>query len=159
MKQSNTFSRKPRILCIRQVYFTKSCKQIRGCVSQPYIQTSDRMLYFTFFKTNCSQSIFRTINCKLLTKPFKKFPKSPIRPASFHFWRAPNLQWTLIELHFNIIKNLDSTFIFFYLFKGFITMCTPKKPLIRAAFWVNSCKRSSGNHWKQTAQRWRLLDH
>ena len=67
-----------------------------------------------FFKTNCTQSIFRTINRGLLAKPFKKFPKSPIRPAGSHFWQAPNLQcelcrvfeWTLIELRFNIIKNI-----------------------------------------------------
>ena len=66
-----------------------------------------------FFKTNCTQSIFRTINCGLLAKPFKKFPKSPIRPASSHFWWAPNLQWTLIELRFNIKNNLLC--LFFYL--------------------------------------------
>ena len=61
-----------------------------------------------FFKTNCTQSIFRTINHGLLAKTFtvKKFPKSPIRPAGSHIWRAPNLQWTLIELLFNVIKYL-----------------------------------------------------
>ena len=42
----------------------------------------------------------------LLAKPFKKFPQSPIRPAGSHFWQAPNFQWTLKELRFNIIKNL-----------------------------------------------------
>ena len=50
----------------------------------------------------------------LLAKPFKKFPKSPIRPAGSHFRQAPNFQWTLKELRFNqetlkgfnIIKNL-----------------------------------------------------
>ena len=51
------------------------------------------------FKTNCTQSIFRTINRGLLAKPFKKFPKSPIRPAGSHFWQAPNLQcelWSIV---------------------------------------------------------------
>ena len=42
----------------------------------------------------CTESIFRTINRALLAKPFKKlllaksfkkFPKSPIRPAGSHF--------------------------------------------------------------------------
>ena len=93
-----------------------------------------------FFKTNCTQSIFRTINRGLLAKPFKKFPKSPIRSASSHFLRAPNLQWTLIELRFIIIKNLSCLF---FLFKGFITMCNLKKRLIRATFWVNFRKRCS----------------
>ena len=57
-----------------------------------------------------------------------------------HFWWAPNLQWTLIELRFNIINNL---LFLFFLFKGFITMCNLKKRLIRAQFWDNSCKRCS----------------
>ena len=54
-----------RTFCFRQVYFTKSCQQIRGCVNQPFIffihhiwgetvlfiiQTSDRMQYFTIFQ-------------------------------------------------------------------------------------------------------------
>ena len=28
-----------RIFCFRQVYSTKSCQQIRGCVKQPFILT------------------------------------------------------------------------------------------------------------------------
>ena len=86
-----------------------------------------------FFKTNCTQSIFSTINRGLLAKPFKTFPKWPIRPACSHFWRAPNLQWTLTELRFNIITNL---LFLFFLFNGFITMCNLKKRLIGAVFWV-----------------------
>ena len=54
-----------RIFCFRQVYFTKSCQQIRGCVNQPFtlfihhiwgetvlfiIQISARMQYFTIFQ-------------------------------------------------------------------------------------------------------------
>ena len=54
-----------RIFCFRQVYFTKSCQQIWGCVNQPFIlfirhiwgetvlfiiQTTDRMQYFTIFQ-------------------------------------------------------------------------------------------------------------
>ena len=106
-----------------------------------------------FFKTNCTQSIFRTINRGLLAKPFKKFPKSPIRPAGSHFWRAPNLQWTLIELRFNIIKNLLRCF----LFNGFITTCNVKKCSIRAAFWV-LLQAMFMNDWKQTAQRLKLQE-
>ena len=68
-----------RIFCVRQVYFTKSCQQIWVRVNQPFIlfihhiwgetvlwgavfiiKTSDRMRYFTIFKTNCTHSIFRT---------------------------------------------------------------------------------------------------
>ena len=86
-----------------------------------------------------SQSIFRL---------FKKFPKSPIRPAGCHFWRAPNFQWTLKELRFNIIKNL---LCLFFLLNGFITMCNLKKRLIRAAFWV-LLQAMFMNDWKQTAR-------
>ena len=54
-----------RIFCFRQVYFTKSCQQIWGCVNQPFIlfirhiwgettlfiiQTTDRMQFFTIFQ-------------------------------------------------------------------------------------------------------------
>ena len=36
----------------------------------------------------------------------KKITNSPIRPAgSQQFWQAPN-EWTIIELHFNKVKNL-----------------------------------------------------
>ena len=71
------------------------------------------LFHNSVFKTNCTQSIFRTINRGLLAKPFKKFPKSPIRPAGSHFWQAPNFRWTSKELRFNIIKNLLC--LFFYL--------------------------------------------
>ena len=43
----------------------------------------------------------------LLAKPFKKFPKSPIRPAGYHFCSARCgrvFEWTLIELPSNIIR-------------------------------------------------------
>ena len=116
-----------RISWFRQVYLTKSCQELWVHVNEHFIlfiyhiwgetaiwgavfiiQTSDKMQYFTIFKTNCTHSIFRNVRStrRLLAKPFKKFPKSPIRPADSHFWQAPNFQWTLKELLFNIIKNL-----------------------------------------------------
>ena len=62
-----------------------------------------------------SQYSGRSILGFLIAKPFKKFPKSIlIRPAGSHFWRAPNLHWTLTELRFNIIKNLLTLFLGFY---------------------------------------------
>ena len=74
---------------------TKSCQQNLGvCKSNFYNRflyiTSEMKQYYLsyrpltecsisqFFKTNCTQSIFRTINRGLLTKPFKKFLKSPL---------------------------------------------------------------------------------
>ena len=113
-----------------------------------------------FFKTNCTQSIFRTINRGLLVKPCKKFPKSPTRPADSHFWQAPNLQcelfrvfeWTLVTLQHN--KEL---IMFIFLFNAFITMCNLKKRLIRAAFWV-LLQAVFINDWKQTAQWLKLQE-
>ena len=70
--------------------------------------TPYRMHFFTIF-----QARLHSFNIKdhwstrgLLAKSFKTFSKSPLRPAGSHFWQAPNLHWTLIELSFNIIKNL-----------------------------------------------------
>ena len=42
------------------------------------------MFHNFFFKTNCTQSLVRTVNRELLAKPFKQFPKSPIRPVGSH---------------------------------------------------------------------------
>ena len=146
-----------RIFCARQVHLTKSCQQLWERVNQHFIlfytshlkqkyealflsyRPQTKCSISQFFKTN-THSIFRTVRSTrgLLAKLFKKFPKSPIRPAGSHFWQAPNFQWTLKELRFNIIKNL---LCLFFLLNGFITMCNLKKRLIRAAFWVYSCRR------------------
>ena len=80
-----------RIFCLRQVYFTKSCKRNPGMckptfytflhitskVKQYYLPYTPRTecSISQFFKTNCSQSIFRTINCRLLVKPLNKISK------------------------------------------------------------------------------------
>ena len=95
-----------------------------------------------FFKTNCTQSKFRTINRGLYAKLFKNFPKSPIRPAGSHFYSASCpcgrvFEWTLIELRFHIRTNLLLLF-FCYLMVSVITMSN----LIRATFEY-SCKRCS----------------
>ena len=115
-----------RIFCVRQVYYTKSCQQIWVRVNQPFIlfirhiwgetvlwgavfviQTSDKMQYFTVFQDKLhSFNIHNHRSTRgLLAQPFKKFPKSPIRPAGSHFWQVQNLQWTLKDLRFNIMKN------------------------------------------------------
>ena len=118
---------RPNFFCVRQVYFTKSCQQIWVRVNQPFIpfihhiwgetvlwgtvfiiQTSDRMQYFTIL-----QYKLHSFNIQddrrmrgLLAKPFKNFPKSPIRPAGYHFCSARCgrvFEWTLIELRSNRI--------------------------------------------------------
>ena len=136
-----TNHRSGRIFCVRQVYFTKWCQQIWGWVNQPFIpfihhiwgekvlwgavfiiQTSERCSISQFFKTNCAQSIFRTINRGLLAKPFKTFPKLPIRSTGSHFWQAPNFQselWWRVLININRVMLQQNKefimFIFFYL--------------------------------------------
>ena len=142
-----TGKKKGQIFCVRQVYFTKSCEPIWVCVNQPVIpvkhhiwgetvlrgtvfiiQTSDRMQYFKLYSFTIKED--RSTR-GLLAKPFKKFPKSPIRPADSHFCSVSCgrvFEWALRELRSNIIKNLLCLF--------FISMCNLQKRLIRAAFWV-----------------------
>ena len=131
----------------------KICQQIWGCVNQHFytfytshlrrnstrgavfiIQTSDhRCSISQFSKTNCTQSIFRTINRGFLAKPFKKFPKSPIRPPGSHnFWQAPNLQcelWSIVWMNINrvTLQHNKEFIMFIFLFNGFITMYNLKK--------------------------------
>ena len=57
----------------------------------------------------------------------------------------------LIELRFNVIKNLLSLFFI----NGFITIYNRKKRFIRSAFWV-LLQTMFMNGWKQTAKRWKL---
>ena len=111
------------IFCFRPVYFTKSCQQIWGSVNQPFIlfihhiwgetvpciiQTSDRMQYVTNFQDKLPSVNIQNDQSWAFSETVGKCPKSPIRPAGSHFWRAPNLQWTLIEIRFNKTRYMFS---------------------------------------------------
>ena len=126
-----------RIFCVRQVYVTKSCQQIWGCVNQPLIllihhiwvetvlfiiQTSDRMHYFTIFQDKLhsvnsqddqswalSETVQNISKNHLHGQPVLTFDKPQICSASF----CTVFEWILVELRFNIIKNLLC--LFFYL--------------------------------------------
>ena len=52
------------------------------------IQTSYKMQYFTIFQDKLHSFNIRDHRSRrrLLAKPFKKFPKSPIQPAGSNFW-------------------------------------------------------------------------
>ena len=124
-----------RILGIRQVYFTKICQQIWGCVNQPFAifihhilgQTVLWGVYLSwrprtecsisqFFETNCTQSIFKMINRKLLAKPFKIFPKSPIRPnLQCDLWSSVWMNINGVTLQRNI-KRIYFVYFFIYWF-------------------------------------------
>ena len=95
----------------------KTCQQMRGCVNQPFTlfihhiwgetvlsitQTSDRMRYFTilqFFKSSCTQSIFRTINGGLLLCLFFLF-KGFITMCNLKKRSIPAAFWILLKAMF-----------------------------------------------------------
>ena len=100
-----------RFFCVPQVHFTKTYQQ-SGCVSDllyfSYITSEVKQYYEAlflsyrpqteysishFFKTNCTHSIFRTIDCArgLLGEPSKKFSKSPIRPGFEIFGKSHDI--------------------------------------------------------------------
>ena len=82
-----------RIFCVRQVYFTKSCQQVWGRVTQPFIhhiwgetvpwgavfiiQTSDRMQYFTIlqYKLHSFKYSRRSKHAWAFTETVKKISK------------------------------------------------------------------------------------
>ena len=148
-----------RIFCVRQVYFTKSCQQIWRCVNQPFIlfihhiwgetvlwgavfiiQTSDRLQYFTIFAIQISLIKYsgRWKHAWAFSEIVKKNSKSPIRPAGSHFWQPPN-EWTITELHFNIIKNLLCLFFIWWFYKRSVIF----KSVWYGRHFKYSCKRCS----------------
>ena len=89
----------------------------------------------------------------LLAKPLKNF-QNHLYGAGSHYCSASCgrvFEWTLLELRFNIIKNL------LCFFKMVLSMCNLQKRLIRAAFWV-LLQAMFMNDWKQTAQRLKLQE-
>ena len=144
----------------RQIYFTKSCQQIWGCVNQPFIlfirhiwdetvlfiiQTTDRMQYFTIFQDKLHLVNIQTVQqiCKIT---YTASRLSLLTNAKF----TVNINRVTLQYNKELI-------MFFSLFNGFIMMCNLKKRLIRAAFWV-LLQAMFMNDWKQTAQRLKLQE-
>ena len=86
-----------RFFCFRQVYFTNSCQQIWGCVSQPFIlfvhhiwgetvlfiiQTSDRMQYFTIFHDKVHSVNIQDDQSLAFSETVQKISKININTAS-----------------------------------------------------------------------------
>ena len=121
-----------RIFCVRQVYFTKSCQQIWGRVNQPFIRFTHhiwgetvlyrRCMYHTNLGQNAAFHNFSDDQSWALSETVQKCPKSPsidqyrsvCGQAVLTFDKrqicsaicVTVFEWTLIELRFNIIKNL-----------------------------------------------------
>ena len=161
-----------RIFCFRQVYFTKSCQQIRGCVNQPFIlfihyiwgetvlfiiQTSDRMQYFTIFQDKLHSVNIQDDQWWAFSETVQKLSKITYTANQFSLLTSDKFALNITRV--TLQHNKEFIMFIFFLFKGFITMCNLKKRSIRAAFWVNSCKRCQFmNDWKQTAQRLKLQE-
>ena len=138
------------IFCIRQVYFTKSCQQIWGSVNQPFIYflyiTSEVKQYYEalylsyrpwtecsisqFFKTNCTQSIFRTINPGLFnSETVQKISKITYTASRFSFLTSAKLAVRAVSsVWMNInrvtLQHNKEIVMFILLFNGFITFDT-----------------------------------
>ena len=150
-----------RIFCVRQVYFTKSCQQVWGRVNQPFIlfihhiwgetvlfiiQTSDRMQYFTIFQDKLHSVNIQDDQWWAISETVQKI--SNITYTASRFSLLTNLQcelWSSVQMNIDrvTLQHNKEFIMLIFLFKGFITMCNLEKRLIRAAFWVNSCKRCS----------------
>ena len=111
--------------CFRQVYFTKSCQQINqpltlfihhiwGETVLFIIRTSGRMQYFTIF-----QDTLHPVNIQddQLCETVQKISKITYMASQFSLLTSAKLQWTLIELRFNIIENLLCLFFYFRVFQ------------------------------------------
>ena len=65
-----------------------------------------------FCKTNCTHSIYRMIEARV---GFKKNPKSPIRLARSHFWKAPCRLLKLRLISYTLQHNKEFIMFIFYL--------------------------------------------
>ena len=142
------------VFCVRQLYFTKTCQQIWGSVNQPFIYflyiTSEEKEYYEalylsyrpwtecsisqFFKTNCTQSIFGTINPGLFnSETVQKISKITYTASRFSFLTSAKLAVRVVLsvwMNINRVtlqhnKEHNKEFIMFIvLFNGFITFDT-----------------------------------
>ena len=105
-----------------------------------------------FFKTNCTQSIFTTINRGLLAKLFKQYTASRFSLSTSAKFAVRAVWSVWMNINRVTLQHNKQFFMLIFLFNGFITMCNLKKCLIRAAFKV-LLEAMFMNDWKQTAQR------
>ena len=115
-----------RIFCVRQVFFTKSCEQIWGRENQPFIlfihlrwnSTIRRFFYHTNLGRNAVfhnfeiqtaliQYLGQSRHAWAFSETAKKFQNNLYGQPVASCWV---FEWTLIELRFNIVKNLSCFF-------------------------------------------------
>ena len=94
-----------------------------------------------FCNTNCTHSIFRTIEARV-SETVKKISK--INYTANRFSLLTSAKVHCLNKHSYTLQH-----------NGFITMCNLQKRLIRAAFWL-LLQAMFMSDWKQTAQRLKL---
>ena len=157
--------------CFRQVYFTKSCQQIRGCVNQPFIlfihhiwgetvlfiiQISHRMQYFTIFRDKLHSVNIQDDQSWAFSENVYREKISKITYTASRFSHLTSAKFA-VNINRVTLQHNKEFIMLIFLFNGFITMCNLKKRLIRSAFWV-LLQAMFMNDWKQTAKRLKLQE-
>ena len=107
-----------------------------------------------FSETNCRQSVFR--KSWAFSESVQKMSKMTYTASRFSHLTSAKFAVNINRVTLQHNKKFI-TFINFFLFNGFITMCNLEKRLMRAAFWI-LLHAMSMNDWKQTAQRLKLQE-
>ena len=144
-----------RIFCVRQVYLPTNlgaCKPTFYTFYTSHLRWNSTMRR-CFYHTDLGQNaVFHNFAIQIslikysgrwkhawaFSEIVKKNSKSPIRPAGSHFWQPPN-EWTITELHFNIIKNLLCLFFIWWFYKRSVIF----KSVWYGRHFKYSCKRCS----------------
>ena len=135
----------------KPTFYTFYTSRLRWDSTIYHTDLGQNAVFHNFFKPNCTQSMFRTINRGLLAKPFKKVPKSAIPSAGSHFWCELSV-WSSVWMNFNRVTlqhNSEFIIIFCYLMVSVITMSNVIKRLICATFLSTSVS-DVHERWKQT---------
>ena len=142
---------RPIFFSVRQVYFTNSCQQIWGCVSQPFIifvhhsetvlfiiQTSDRMRYFTIFQDKLHSVNMQDDQSWALSETVQKTSKITHTASRFSFLQCELSVWSRVWMNFNRVtlqhNNKFIIIIFCYLMVSVIIICNLIQRLIHATF-------------------------
>ena len=112
------------------------------------------MLYFTIFQNNLHSVNIQDDRLWAFSETLQKISKITYTVSQFSLLTSAKFA---VNINRVTLQHNKEFIMFFYLFKGFITMCNLKKRLIRAAFWV-LLQAMFMNDWKQTEQRLKLQE-
>ena len=119
-----------RIFCFRQVYFTKSCQQIWGCVNQPFIlfihhiwgetvlfiiQTSDRMRYFTIFQDKLHSVNIQDDQSWAFSETVQKISKITYTASRFSLLTSAKFSVNIKRVTLQHNKEFIAFFFFYFI--------------------------------------------